>query len=196
MNSKRNFRFYIRHFHGRWLQLLLFVLLLVYATLPCFGQAGSDLGARVKAAYIYNFTKFIYWDMGSGDALTGPITIFVLGTDPIGDLLEDFSKKQISDHPLIVKKIATETNDFSSCHLFFITQSAKQQLPSVFRRLLGTNILTVSDIPGFARLGGMIGFVIEDGRVKIEINLPAINNAGLKISAKLLEIAKIVSGED
>jgi hypothetical protein len=57
-------------------------------------------------------------------------------------------------------------------------------------------VLTVSDISDFARQGGMIGFVIEDGRVKIQINLQAVNNAGLKISAKLLEVAKIISSED
>ena len=127
---------------------------------------------------------------------TSPITIFVLGTDPIGDLLENFSKKQTSGHPIIVKKINAETDDFSSCHLFFIGQSAKQQLPALFKQLQGTKVLTVSDISGFAHQGGMIGFVIEDGRVKIQINLRAVNHAGLKISAKLLEIAKIVSSED
>ncbi|MCX6554668.1 MAG: YfiR family protein [Candidatus Aminicenantes bacterium] len=199
MNSKRKSGMHRQHGHGWWLRLLLLTSVLFFPFFPfhCLGQAaGGDLEAQVKAAYIYNFTKFIYWDKGANEAQTSPINIFVLGTDPIGGLLEDFSKKQTSSHPIIVNKIDAETKIFSSCQLFFIAQSEKQQLPSVLRQLHGTNVLTVSDISGFAHQGGMIGFVIEDGKVKIEINLQAVNNAGLKISAKLLEIAKIVSSED
>jgi hypothetical protein len=197
MNSKRNLRLHTRHVHGRWLQLLLFASVLIHSTYPCLGQAASgDLEARVKAAYIYNFTKFIYWGGGVAEAPISPITIFVLGTDAIGGLLENFSKKQTPGQPIIVKKINAETDDFSNCQLFFIAQSAKPQLPAIFKQLGSAKVLTVSDISDFARQGGMIGFVIEDGRVKIQINLQAVNNAGLKISAKLLEVAKIISSED
>jgi hypothetical protein len=197
MNGKRESRLHPQGRNGRWSTLQLLASVLVYLTLPCLGQAtGDDLEAQVKAAFIYNFTKFIYWDREAGDARTVPITIFVRGTDPIGVLLEDFLKKQTSDLSLIVKKINAEENDISKCQLLFIGHSEKEKLPAIFRQLQGTKVLTVSDIPGFARLGGMIGFIIEKGRVKIEINQHAVSKAGLQISAKLLEVAKIVSSED
>ncbi len=197
MNGMNKFKPCSRHGRRWMLHLLLAALLLVGSSVPCFGQAaGGDLETRVKAAYIYNFTKFVYWNRNADDDPTGPITIIVLGTDDIGGMLDNFSKKQTSGRPIIVKKISAGTDDFPSCHLFFIGRSARQQLPSILKQLQGTNILTVSDIPEFALQGGMIGFVIEDGRVKTQVNLRAARNAGLTISAKLLEIAKIVSSED
>ena len=197
MNGKCESRLHPQGRNGRRSPLQLLASMLVYLILPCLGQTvGDDLEARVKVAYVYNFTKFIYWDKETGNARTGPITIFVQGTDPIGVLLEDFLKKQTSDLSLIVKKINAEENDLSECQLLFIGHSEKERLPAIFRQLQGAKVLTVSDIPDFARQGGMIGFIIEKGRVKIEINLRVVNKAGLKISAKLLEVAKIVSGED
>ena len=150
----------------------------------------------MKAAYIYNFTKFVYWDKRKADTALSPTIIFVLGNDPVGDSLEDFSKDQTTGRTIIVNKIENETRAISDCHLIFIGVSEKQQLAAIFQQLRGADVLTVSDIPGFARHGGMIGFFIENGRVKIEIDLNAVNDAGLKISAKLLEIAKVISSKD
>jgi len=150
----------------------------------------------VKAAYIYNFTKFVYWQKGADTAQVNLVTIFIVGDDPIGDLLAGFSKKQASGQTIIVKKIGAESLDPASCQLLFIGRSEERQLPILLRQVEGTSVLTVSGISEFALQGGMIGFIVRDGRVKIEINLPAVNKAGLKISAKLLEIANLVSSED
>jgi hypothetical protein len=184
---------------GRGLRsgLLFVALAWGHATLPCLGQVGgADLEARVKAAYIYNFTKFVYWQKGADTALASPVAIFIVGDDPIVDLLENFSEKQASGQTITVKKIGAESLDPTSCQLLFIGQSAERQLPALLKQLQGTSVLTVSGISEFARQGGMIGFIVKDGRVKIEINLDAVNKAGLKISAKLLEIARIISSED
>ncbi len=190
-------RLWSRHVPGRRLQLLLLAAVWACWTLPCAGQTnGGDLEARVKAAYIYNFTKFVYWGEGMSGAPSSPITIFVLGSDAVGDLLGKFARTQTSGQPILVKKISTASDHLSSCRLLFVSRSAEKQLPEIFRQLRGTDVLTVSDISGFTRQGGMIGFVIEDARVKIQINLQAATTAGLKISAKLLEIARIVSSED
>jgi len=127
---------------------------------------------------------------------TDPIIISVIGTDPIGDMLDDFSKKQKEDLPIIVKKIKNGKDNITDCHLVFIGQSEQQQLSAILQQLKRTNVLTVSDMSGFAQNGGMIGFIIENGRVRIEINLDTVHSAGLKISAKLLEVAKIVPREE
>jgi hypothetical protein len=158
--------------------------------------AGSNLELQVKAAFIINFTRFIYWNTKEHPETASPITICVFGTDPIGDLLYDFSKKKTDDPPIIVNKIKKNIGDITNCQLLFVSRSKEQQMPVILEQLEGSNVLTVSDIDGFARHGGMIGFFIENGKVKIEINLSAVNKARLKISAKLLEVAKIVSEKD
>jgi hypothetical protein len=151
---------------------------------------------RVKAAYIYNFTKFVYWDTEESDAAMNQLTISVIGADPIFNILEDYAKKQTQGRIIKVKKISKEISDISDCQLLFISNTEPQNLYTVLKQLEGSKTLTISDISGFSRRGGMIGFFIEDGRVKIEVNLNMIKKAGLKISAKLLEVARIVSDED
>jgi len=199
LSNKDIFSLHRQPCHGWWLYLWLPISMTVCSPfpIPCLGQAtDGNLESQVKAAYIYNFTQFVYWDKRQGDTTISPIIISVLGNDPVGDLLKNFSEKQAAGRAITVKQSENATRALSDCHLIFIGGSEKQQLPAIFQQLRGTNVLTVSDIPGFARHGGMIGFFIEDGRVKIEIDLNAVNNAGLKVSAKLLEIARIVSSKD
>jgi hypothetical protein len=183
------------------LRLLVFAFIMLgspFAPLHFGESTGNNLESQVKAAYIFNFTKFIYWNGSGGDAKNtkNPIIISILGTDPIGDLLEDFSRKSAADQPIIVKKVGKDMNDISACHLLFIGKSEIRQLPGILMQLEGTNVLTVSDIPGFAHNGGMIGFFIANDRVKIEINVSTVQHAGLKVSAKLLEVAKLISRMD
>ena len=78
------------------------------------------------------------------------------------------------------------------CHILYVCSSEEQQLPRVLSQVGNAGVLTVSDIPHFAERGGMIGFVPDQGRVRIEINAPQAFHAGLKISSKLLEIARII----
>jgi hypothetical protein len=190
--------------HGRLSKLKLFCFIAPFFLIPCVALAafglenatGDNIEAQVKAACIYNFTKFIYWDASNGSGKTGPITIYVLGADQIGDLLEGFLKKQTDAHSFIVKSSRKKTDDIANCQLLFISRSVQQQMPAILKQLEGTNVLTVSDIPGFARHGGMIGFIIVNSRINIEINLAVVNRAGLKMSAKLLEVAKIVTSEE
>ena len=154
---------------------------------------GSTLESQVKAAYIYNFTKFIYWDTQKNDSSANPLCVAVVDGEDIGNLLDGVSKKQTRGRPFVVKKVRNDKIDIADCQMVFIGKLERQQLPALFKKLEGTSVLTVSDIPAFTQQGGMIGFYIEDDKVKIEINMDAVNNAGLQISAKLLEVAKITS---
>lgn len=158
-------------------------------------QVENNVEARVKAAYLVKFTKFIYWDSRAANARSSisPIIITVLGSDPVGGLLENFSQNQKSGSPIIVNRIGKDLNNLENCNLLFISKQEAARLPTIFKQLEGSNVVTVSDINNFARRGGMIGFVVDEDRVKLEINLDATNRAGLKISAKLLELSKIIT---
>lgn len=161
-------------------------------------QVENNVEARVKAAYLVKFTKFIYWDSRAANtrSSTSPIIISVLGSDPVGGLLDKFSQNQRSGSPIIVNRIGKDLNDLENCNLLFISKQEAARLPTIFKQLEGSNVVTVSDINNFARRGGMIGFVVDEDRVKLEINLDATNKAGLKISAKLLELSKIITKAD
>jgi hypothetical protein len=171
-------------------------IVIAYPSIICCEQVASkSLESTVKAAYIYNFTKFIYWNIPLNDSAESAINIGVYGDNAISDILENYSKKKNEARPFVVKKLKMDKLDFTDCHIVFVGQLMRQQLQTLLKNLDGTDILTVSDIPEFTKQGGMVGFYIENGNVKIEINMDVVNNAKIKISAKLLEVAKITHKE-
>jgi hypothetical protein len=178
------------------LLLLSWMLWYPSATRLCIAQqANGNLEAQVKAAYVYNLTKFVYWNSRDLSTPPNPVAIFVVGVDPIGDILEEFSRHQTTGQPIVVKKVSVDS-DISGCNMLFVGRSEQQVFPSMLRRLRNAAVLTVSDIPGFTARGGMVDFTIEQGKVRLQINMSAVNDAGLKISAKLLEVARFIADEN
>ncbi|NIA02651.1 MAG: DUF4154 domain-containing protein [Planctomycetia bacterium] len=146
---------------------------------------------RVKAAYLYQFTKFVEWpDKEFPDSKT-PIRICVLGRNPFGESLDDFSSKTSQDRTLVVEYLAS-FQEIQRCHIVFISQSEKKYLSQILQLIEYSPVLTVSDMEGFAQRGGIIGLVIVRGKIRFEINSDASNHAGVKLSSKLLEVATLV----
>lgn len=167
------------------------LVLLAFLFVPSKGM-GNDLELTVKAAYIYNFLQFIDWQRKESDAGNNPIKICVVGSHQFADALEALSSRQVAGRAIQIIPDSPDSHVLGGCRVVFIGQSAEGQLSRLLARLSEANVLTVSDIPQFARKGGSIGFFIRNGKVKIEINLNATRQAGLKVSAKLLEVARIV----
>jgi hypothetical protein len=153
--------------------------------------AESELELNVKSAYIYNFIQFIDWQE-EGNYVNGPIKICVIGNDPLGEMLLGLTSRQIKGRSIKVDRHIHETGDLSGYHIIVIGRSVEERLPVILRQLENANVLTVSDIQQFAKKGGGVGLVTTEGKVKIEINSGATLRAGLKVSAKLLEVARIV----
>jgi hypothetical protein len=144
----------------------------------------------VKAAYVYNFTKFVDWGPEEGASNPPPpITICVIGNDPVGSALDEVATLQAKGRPIKVLHVTGREN-VPPCHILYVSSSEEPQLPRILSQVEKAAVLTVSDIPHFVEQGGMIGFVPERGRVRIEINLPRARAAGLTVSSKLLEIAR------
>lgn len=139
---------------------------------------------KIKAGYLYNFTKFITWPE---DQLK-TFNLCILGGDPFGDLINPIEQQSALGRPIKLIRLNRLTQS-PYCHILFI--SAIQDLSSA-KAFAAT--LTVGEREGFAAQGGMIGFVNKDSRIKLQINLPAIRKSGLKISAKLLEVAEVIGG--
>jgi hypothetical protein len=145
---------------------------------------------QVKAAYLYNFAKFIEWPPGAFDAGGAPFVVGVMGDDPFGSTLDQaISGKSVNGHPLMLKRMKWGQN-LRGCHILFIGSSEKMRLSQLFDSLKGANVLTVGEIDRFGQRGGIITFVMEDDVVRFEINTSVAEQSRLKVSSKLLALAR------
>jgi hypothetical protein len=147
---------------------------------------------QVKAAFLYNFAKFVEWPAQTFKSSSEPIKVCVLGQDPFGPALaEAVSGKQIEGRALLVRNIS-DARQAGNCQILFVSSSERKRLPSIFVGIKAASILTVGEMEGFTAEGGVINFRLEDGRVRIEINVQAAEQGRLHISSKLLSLAQIV----
>lgn len=170
------------------LPALLCLLFLLFLLPQIARGADPTLEAKVKAAYIYNFTKFIDWTPQEGRPASAPLRICIVGSDPIDTFLKEVAAREVKGRPLAVDDAGT---DLTACEVLYVSRSEQERVDVILQPLQGRGVLTVSDIPDFVQHQGVIGFVTEGGKVRIEINLAAATKAGLKISAKLLEVARV-----
>ena len=147
---------------------------------------------RVKAAFLYNFAKFVEWPADSFKSVSDPITICVLGNPFGGRLEETVNGKRIDERPLIVREIA-DLAEGRGCNILFVS-TQKKLTYDLLSRVNGSPILTVGDCANFAARGGIIGFRLENGKIRLEINVGAADRARLRISSKLLSLSDIVKG--
>lgn len=147
---------------------------------------------EVKAAYIYNFGRFVQWPAKTASAATGPFTICVLGEDPFGPLLDSTIEGQTIDGKNMVVRRISAPLQTANCRILFISSSADHDLKEILAVLDKASVLTVSDMPQFARRGGMIQFALENKRVRFEVNLATAERAGLTLSSQLLKLAVTV----
>ncbi len=148
---------------------------------------------QVQAACLFNFAKFVTWPdeafQRSGDSLI----IGVLGEDPFGAILEETIRdKTVMGKKLAVKRFA-RIQDAAHIHILFLSTSEESRLLEMIKALEKTNILTVSDMEQFAEHGGMVAFTVVDQKVRFNVNVEAVERAGLKMGSQLLKLARIVS---
>jgi hypothetical protein len=171
------------------------VLDLVLAAAPIAAQAARPTEYQVKAAFLYNFAKFVEWPSGAFDGPSSPLVICIAGEDPFGNFLTGIvAGKTINGRRLIVER-RSETADFRSCHIVFAGVAEKKRLPQILDSLKGAAVLTVGETDRFAQEGGIVDFYLDQDRVRFEINVAASTRCRLKISSKLLALARIVGGD-
>ena len=168
---------------------ILRVLALLIATIAA---AQSVPEYDVKAAFLYSFAKFVEWPASSGQSAGEPIRFCVLGKDPFGSALSDaLSEKKIGDRPLTLTHL-TDVKEISKCQVAFIAKSERKNLAAIFAAARASSVLTVGESEDFAAAGGVIGFQLEEGKIRLEINLQAAGQQQLRMSSKLLSLAQIV----
>jgi hypothetical protein len=149
-------------------------------------QSASQREYEIKAAYLYNFIKYVDWP-SSGDT----ITIGVLGGNPFGTALAPLNGKIVKGRRLLIKELDS-LRDAQKCQIIFVSSSEKSRLQEIFENLKNARVLTVGETQGFANSGGIINFVEENNKVRFEINAEAARRTGLNISSELLKLAKLV----
>lgn len=154
-----------------------------------YAAASGVTEAAVKSAYVYNFVQLVDWP--ARDA-SGPIRICVLDNSVLAAALGELGGMNVNGRGISVSSASAAAEALDGCHVVVVGRSAQDQAPDVIRELGHTDVLTIGDLPQFARNGGMIGFFSENGRVRIELNINAVKKAGLKVSAKLMEVARLV----
>src|SRR6266481_320762 len=149
----------------------------------------------IKAGFIYNFAKLVEWPTISFAQPDSPIVIGILGEDPFGATLDKIvADKKINGRGLAVKRLkwSRDLKDLKDCNILFVSTSEKEHIESVIDAMKGLPILTIGDAPGFAKRGGVMNFVLEDNKVRFEVNVEAAKHADLTISSRLLTLARIV----
>ncbi len=165
---------------------LLFILLMCYGSVDAIAQQ-REAEANLKAAFIYNFIKYIDWNAPADD----PFIIAVIGSSPVYNSLQEIANVETINGKKIVVLHFNSPEDISSCNILFIPANSRYSLSSILAEVTrGT--LTISEEPGYAEMGTAFNFVLVRGKLKFEANLDAIAAAGLKAGSQLLKLALIV----
>lgn len=145
---------------------------------------------QVKAAFLFNFAKFVEWP--GLDPASEPINLCVVGDDPFGGFLDQIVKGKVANGRAVEIRRIAATQKLEGCQIAFIPASERKRTPAILDRLGRTGVLTVGETEDFTRRGGVIGFYLDGNHVRFEVNTDAAGRAGLRISSKLLSLAKIV----
>lgn len=155
-------------------------------------QRGKPTQYDIEAVYLYQFGKFVQWPAQTGPADVFPIC--VLGRDPFGRTLDStIAGEKIGSTPLRADRIE-DSDDVKHCRILYISPSEDARLDAILAKVGSSSVLTVSDLPDFEAHGGMIQFIVEDNRVRFEINVTVASKSGLNISSQLLKVAAEVRG--
>ncbi len=176
----------------RAIPVLLWLLLAVSSAVSSALGQQKPSEYQVEAAYLYNFGRFVEWPAPGTGVGSDPFTICVLGEDPFGPTLDAvLAGEKIGNRSVAAKRISSP-RESAGCQILFISSSEANRLNKIIEALDKTAVLTVSDIPEFSQRHGMIQFVLEQNRIRFEVNLTAAQRAGLMLSSELLKVATTV----
>ncbi len=162
-----------------------------------FSSPASGSGAHseeaVKSAYLYNFARYVEWPDSAFSDPDAPLVICVIGDDAFSKVArEGIGSRTVGSHGVEIASLAG-LEDTSGCHILYLPESAGIDDEAVIGSLASKSIFTVSDSEGFARRGGIANFILVDRKIRFEINPDAADRAGLKVRARLLRVATVIS---
>jgi hypothetical protein len=157
-----------------------------------FPQSQEVSEYQIKAAFLYNFAKFVEWPAASFKDSNSPIAICVVGQNPFGAILEEtVNGKKLEGRHFVVRNI-TADQLAGGCHILFVSSSERKHSRAILESIKTPGVLTVGEVDGFAMDGGVINFKLDGGKLRFEINPEAAAKEGLQIRSNLLSLAQIV----
>lgn len=154
---------------------------------------GQNREYVVKAAFLYNFAKFVEWPEEVSPKGDDPLTVCVAG-DAFGSSIASIEGKEVRGHPIAIQK-DVPPSALKSCHLLYVSNEELPRLTAALHGLQNSAVLTVCDSPGCAERGLMISLRMIDNKVSLEVNLEALQRTPLKVSSQLLKLARLVKNE-
>ena len=194
-----------------------YILVVVVLVLFMGSQTRSDSTVnreyQVKAAFLYNFIKFIEWPKEKVADSNEPMIIGVIGQDPFGNAFDPLETKDTKSKKVLIKRfkpweeikksgekdkssLERQVEAIQKCHLLFICPSEEKNLKEVINLVKDHSVLTVADTKGFLESGGIINFIMEEQKVRFEINVTTAKKSKLEVRSQLLRLAKKVVSEE
>jgi len=195
---------------------ILVIVTLLWGAVPCVLGTQADTAPsqeyKIKAAFVYNFIKFVDWPKTKIAEANDVITIGIIGKDPFGKAFEPILKKNIKEKKLLIKQFPSlssfgdDSNDhqyekryrdkyeklLEKCHVLFICSSEQRYFEPIINMVNDSAVLTVGETEGLLELGGIIKFTMEQKKVRFEINAGAARKCKLKVRSQLLRLARKV----
>ena len=157
-----------------------------WARMP-IAQDPTSSNSKLKASFIYNFTKYIDWPDKYKE---GNFVIGVLGTSSFyNDLTTLLNTKTVGNQRFEIKSFTSAESVSGICHILFVPAENSALLPDVLKKIKGKSTLIVTEKPGLAKLGSGINFVVENNKQRFELNKANIEKYNLKVSANLTSLA-------
>ena len=145
---------------------------------------------QLKAAFLFNFAKFVVWPATAFNSADTPFQICVLGENPLGSALDETVRgMEVAGKSFVIRKIS-EARQTPGCHILFIGASERKRSRAVLEEIKGFSILTVGETDDFLANGGVIRFKLKDAQLRFEIDADAAARERLKISSKLLSLGE------
>ncbi|MGB5988079.1 MAG: YfiR family protein [Desulfobacterales bacterium] len=162
---------------------------LFLGSLPALGENHSRGEYLIKAAFIYNFAKFVDWPQDAFPDDQAPLILTVLGQDPFGDTLGTLANKRVRGRAFEIRR-TSQLSDLAPCHILFIARSEKQRLTEIQNKINDWPVLTVSDMGAFTQRGGAVQFILAQSKIRFTINPKRAEQNKLHISSQLLRLAQ------
>lgn len=167
---------------------LLFRWLVAWAAFGGIAWAAPPDEYEVKAAFLFNFAKFVDWPRPSGN-----LKLCLVGADPFEGALAAFDNRLIGERRFVSRRLALRSDaELLACDMLYIAGSEHERVASLLEAVRGAPVLTVGDGPGYGGEGMMINFYLDQGKVRFEVDPGAARRSGLKLSAKLIQLGRQV----
>jgi len=170
--------------------VIMWAAVICAANAPAIASSPSEY--EIKAAFLYNFANFVEWPSKTPADASGILIIGIYGDDPFGETFEQtIAGKSVNRRKLEIKRFRS-IHEIKPCHILFVSSSEEGRFGRILDAVKDWHVLTVSESDSFIRSGGIINFIVEEKKVRFEISTENARKAGLKISSKLLKLAKVV----